>query len=708
MPRDADLAARAAELRTQLRHHDYRYYVLDDPEASDARYDSLKRELVALEEAHPELVTPDSPTQRVGATPAVQFAPVAHRERMFSLDNAMAEAELDAWVARLERALGRAPAGYACEPKIDGLAVSLTYEGGRLVLGATRGDGATGEDITANLRTVGAIPLALLGDDLPEVMEVRGEVYMPLAAFAELNQAQAEAGERLFVNPRNAAAGAVRQKDPAVTATRRLSIWVYQVGFRRGGPAFASHGESLAWLRGAGFPVNPLSQHCDDPAAVLAYVQRAEGARHDLPYQTDGVVVKVDSLAEQRGTGLHRPQPPLGRSPTSTRRRRRPPACVAIEVNVGRTGAVTPYAVLEPVFVGGATITNATLHNQDEIARKDLRVGDTVVIRRAGEVIPEVVGPVPSLRTGAERVWAMPADCPFCGSPITRRPGEAVARCTGGFACPSRLREYLAHFAGRGGMDIEGLGYKTIDMLLRERLIADPADLFSLGKDDLISRERWGEVSVGNLLAAIDGARDRPLARLLTALGIPLVGGTVARVLARRFRRLDALLAASEEDLSAVEGIGPEIARSLRAWADDPDSRRLVAKLAAAGVRLADPEEEGVDRGLLAGVTLVITGTLRRALPRPGPGRRRGPGGQGGRVGVQEDHRGGGGGGPRVQGAEGPGAGGADPRRGRLRPAPGRGPGGARSGRLSRAGRPSGRRLPPLPSSALRPLPWRS
>jgi DNA ligase (NAD+) len=609
VPRDSVPAARAAELRALLRHHDYRYYVLDEPEASDAQYDALKRELVALEEAHPELVTPESPTQRVGATPAVQFAPVPHRERMFSLDNAMAEAELDAWVARVEKALGRPAAGFACEPKIDGLAVSLTYEQGRLVLGATRGDGATGEDITANLRTVGAIPLALLGGDLPEVMEVRGEVYMPLAAFEEMNRAQAEAGERLFVNPRNAAAGAVRQKDPAVTATRRLSIWVYQVGFRRGGPAFASHGESLAWLRAAGFPVNPMSAPCADPAAVLAYVRRAEGARHDLPYQTDGVVVKVDSLAEQAELGF------TARSPRWAIAYKYPPEeettrLLAIAVNVGRTGAVTPYAVLEPVFVGGATITNATLHNQDEIARKDLRVGDTVVIRRAGEVIPEVVGPVPSLRTGAERVWAMPADCPFCGNPITRRSGEAVARCTGGFACPSRLREYLAHFAGRGGMDIEGLGYKTIDMLLREGLISDPADLFSLRKEDLISRDRWGEVSVGNLLAAIDGARDRPLARVLTALGIPLVGGTVARVLARRFLRLDALLAASEEELSAVEGIGPEIAGSLRAWADDPESRALVAKLAAAGVRLADPEEEGVDRGLLAGVTLVITGTL--------------------------------------------------------------------------------------------------
>jgi DNA ligase (NAD+) len=609
VPPATDPAARAAELRALLRHHDYRYYALDDPEASDAQYDVLKRELLALEAAHPDVVTPDSPTQRVGSAPAVQFAPVTHRERLFSLDNAMAEEELDAWVGRVEKALGRPAGGYACEPKIDGLAVSLTYEEGRFVLGATRGDGGTGEDITANLRTVGAIPLALMGGGFPDVMEVRGEVYMPLAAFEELNRAQAEAGERVFVNPRNAAAGAVRQKDPAVTATRRLSIWVYQVGFRRGGPAFAGHGESLAWLREAGFPVNPLSQHCADPVAVRAYVHRAEAARHDLPYQTDGVVVKVDSLAEQGELGF------TARSPRWAVAYKYPPEeettrLLAIEVNVGRTGAVTPYAVLEPVFVGGATITNATLHNQDEIARKDLRVGDTVVIRRAGEVIPEVVGPVPSLRTGAEKPWSMPTECPFCGSPIVRHEGEAVARCTGGFACPSRLREYLMHFAGRGGMDIEGLGYKTIDMLLREGLIADPADIFSLGKNDLISRERWGEVSVGNLLGAIDAARDRPLARVLTALGIPQVGSTVARVLARRLRRLEAVLAASAEELGTIEGIGPEIAGSLRAWAEDPDNRRLVSKLAEAGVRLEDPGEAGVDRGLLAGVTVVVTGTL--------------------------------------------------------------------------------------------------
>jgi DNA ligase (NAD+) len=602
-------ASRATELRRQIRHHDYRYYVLDEPEVSDAEYDRLFRELKALEAAHPELATDDSPTRRVGVVPSSLFAPVVHRERMFSLDNAETPAELDAWEGRARRALEQPPSGFSCELKIDGLAVSLTYAAGRLVRAATRGDGITGEDVTANLRTVGAIPLVMLGDDPPDLIEVRGEVYMPLSAFEELNAVQAEAGERLFVNPRNAAAGAVRQKDPAVTASRRLAIWVYQIGALQGGPSFDGHSAALAWLRDRGFPVNPRSERCGDLDEVLAYVERAEAGRHDLPYQTDGVVVKVDRLAEQRRLGF------TARSPRWAIAYKFPPEeqttrLRAIEVNVGRTGAVTPYAVMEPVFVGGATVTNATLHNEDEIHRKDLRVGDTVVVRRAGDVIPEVVGPVVSLRTGDEQEWRMPSRCPFCGNPIVRSEGEAVARCTGGFSCPSRLREWLFYFAGRGAMDIEGLGYKTVDLLLREGLIGDPADIFTLRPDDLLDREGWGEVSVGNLMAAIDAARDRPLARMLVGLGIPLVGGTVAGLLARRFLDVEALAGASEEELAAVEGIGPEIARSVASWFADPDNRRLLGKLQSAGVRLADPPPEGVDAGLLAGVTLVITGTL--------------------------------------------------------------------------------------------------
>lgn len=600
---------RAAELRALLRHHGHRYYVLDEPEITDAEYDALYRELVALEEADPSLVTDDSPTQRVGGVPLGLFAPAAHRERMFSLDNVESGDDLRAWEARLRKALGHAPKGYACELKIDGIAISLTYENGRYVRGATRGDGVTGEDVTPNLRTVGQLPLVMFGDSAPAVVEVRGEVYMTDAVFDELNRTQEAAGERAFVNPRNAAAGAVRQKDPAITASRRLSLWVYQVGFIEGGQRFGSHTESLEWLRTAGFPVNPASEHVADLDGVIAYVEQARSRRHDLGYQTDGVVIKVDALDEQGDLGFTAKSPRWAvayKFPPEERTTR----LRSIEVNVGRTGAVTPYAVLEPVFVGGATVTNATLHNQDEIARKDLRIGDLVVVRRAGDVIPEVVGPVVAARTGKEKKWRMPKTCPFCGNPIVRNEGEAVARCSGGFGCPVRIREYLFHFAGRGGMDIEGLGFKTVDLLLSQGWVKDPADVFTLDPERLLAVEGWGEVSVRNLMASIDAARHRSLARVITALGIPLVGGTVARSLARRFRTMAALLDASEEEIGSIDGIGPEIVHSVRAWTKDRDNRKMVAKLAAAGVDLADPEAAGVDGGLLAGVTAVITGTL--------------------------------------------------------------------------------------------------
>jgi len=600
---------RAAELRDLVRHHAHRYYVLDEPEVSDAEYDLLIRELIALEEADPSLVTVDSPTQRVGFAVGDLFSEVTHRARMFSLDNADSTEDLHAWEGRLERQLGRQPSGYACEPKIDGLAISLTYEDGSLTRGATRGDGVTGEDVTSNIRTVSQIPLSLMGSGHPTVMEVRGEVYMSDVAFASLNDQQAEAGDRLFVNPRNAAAGSLRQKDSAVTASRRLGLWVYQLGMADGGASQTSHMGTIEWLGSTGLPVNPESSHFDDIAGVVAYVDSMKQRRHDLGYQTDGVVIKVDDLAEQDELGY------TAKSPRWAIAYKFPPEerttiLREIRINVGRTGAVTPYAVLEPVFVGGATVTNATLHNADEVARKDVRVGDTVVVRRAGDVIPEVVGPVPSLRSGSEKKWRMPKRCPFCGNPIVRTEGEAVSRCSGGFDCPSRLREHLAHFAGRGGMDIEHLGFKTVDLLLTEGLIRDAADLFRLDEADLLGREGWGDVSVGNLLAAIDSARDRPLGRVLTALGIPLVGGTMARLLARRFRTLDALLAASEGDLSELDGVGPEIARSVVAWGSDPANRALAEKLKQSGVRLSDPVPEGVDVGLLAGVSVVLTGTL--------------------------------------------------------------------------------------------------
>jgi len=602
-------AEQIEELRHQLRYHGYRYHVLDEPEISDYEYDQLLRELIALEEAHPLLITPDSPTQRVGGPLGDLFAPVAHLRPLFSLDNVEAEAELEAWGARMERALGHPSTGFSCELKVDGLAVVLTYEEGRLIRAATRGDGATGEDITANLRTLKSIPLRLLGRP-PRMLEVRGEVYMPFAAFEELNRRQGEAGLRLFSNPRNAAAGSVRMKDSTVTAGRDLGIWIYQVGLLEGGPELSRHSEQMDYLSSLGLRVNPASATVGDLGAVEKYIVEAEAARHDHSYQTDGVVVKVDDLAEQSELGYtsHAPRwavafkfPPEEQVTTLR----------DIQINVGRTGAATPFAVLEPVEVGGATVTYATLHNEDELQRKDVRVGDKVVVRRAGDVIPEVVGPVVSLRTGAEQPWSMPPKCPFCGHAITRPPGEKVARCTGGFECPSRVREWLFHFASRGAMDIEGMGYKTIDLLLREGLIKDPADLFLLDPEPLLGFEGWGEVSVGKLMKGIEAARDRPLAKVLIALGIRHVGSTVARQLAARFGSLARLMTASEDEIAGVGGLGRVIAASVRAWSTDSDNVALVDKLVAAGVKVADEEGgSGPMSTTLAGVTIVVSGTL--------------------------------------------------------------------------------------------------
>jgi DNA ligase (NAD+) len=603
-----DDAARIEELRSQVNEHLYRYHVLDDPIISDARFDALMAELRRLEEAHPELVTADSPTQRVGAPVSELFRPVRHLRPLFSLDNADSPEMLLAWEQRMERQLGRPPHGYMAELKIDGLAVVLTYRGGALATGATRGDGVTGEDITANLRTIESVPLKLLGSSPPEVLEVRGEVYMPETAFEELNRRQAEAGERIFANPRNAAAGSVRQKDPAVTASRNLAIWVYQLGLLEGGPPLDTHEATMKYLREVGFRTNPVSQRLGSIDEVLDYVSQAEQQRHDTGYQTDGVVIKADSLLDQEVLGF------TSRAPRWAIAYKFPPEEQVtllrdIAINIGRTGAATPFAVLEPVFVGGATVGMATLHNADQIALKDVRIGDQVIVRRAGDVIPEVVGPVVAARSGKEKVWSMPERCPFCGHPIVRVEGEAVARCTGGFECPSRVREWLFHFASRGGMDIEHMGYKTIDLLLREGLITDPAGIFTFDVDQLRGREGWGEISVNNLKAAIEAAKDRPVARLLTALGIRHVGGTIARTLVRHFHGLPALLEASEEQISQVDGIGPIIARALAEWSADPVNRDLVAKLGQAGVRLVDEVEAGAG-DLLAGATFVVSGTI--------------------------------------------------------------------------------------------------
>lgn len=596
-------------LREQIREHAYRYFVLDDPQISDYDYDQLVRELRALEEANPELIVADSPTQRVGAPTADLFAPVHHRERMFSLDNVESLAELEAWESRAERLLGRAPSGYVCELKIDGLAVSLVYEQGTLTVAATRGDGTVGEDITANVRAIDSIPLRLRGTP-PTLLEVRGEVYMSDEAFEALNQRQLEADERLFVNPRNAAAGSLRQKDPVVTAERRLSTWMYHLGSVEGGPDFESHWSVLAWLRDLGFRVNPASEHVADLEGVEAYLREAEQARHSVGYATDGVVVKVNDLPEQRqlGSTSHAPRWAVAyKFPPEERTTK----LLDIRVGVGRTGRATPYAVLKPVFVGGAMVARATLHNEDEVHRKDVRIGDEVIVRRAGEVIPEVVAPVLSLRSGDEQIWYMPENCPFCGNPIVKPEGEKVARCTGGLSCPARLREWLFHFASRGGMDIEGLGYKTIDLLIQRGLIHDPADIYALRPEDFEGFEGWSDISVGNLMTGIEASKNRPLSRLLIGLGVRHVGGTVARMLTRAFPTIDSLLDASETDIAAIDGVGPTIAASVREWAASPETIELVDRLRVAGLRL---QEETAEQGseLLAGVKIVLTGTLER------------------------------------------------------------------------------------------------
>ncbi|MBX7080488.1 MAG: NAD-dependent DNA ligase LigA [Nannocystaceae bacterium] len=609
-----DVAARAEVLREQIAYHQQRYHRDDAPEIEDAEYDALVRELEALEREHPELAVAGSPTQAVGAAPSELFAPVVHATRMFSLDNAMSPDDLRTWEERIVRALGRAPAAYTCELKIDGLAIALTYEDGALVLGATRGDGTTGEDVTQNLRAIAAVPQRLRtppGGTLPKLLEVRGEVYMPLAAFDALNRRQREAELRPFANPRNAAAGSVRQKDPAITASRELGIWIYQLGRVEGGPALASHWDTLAYLDALGFGLNPASARVDDLAGALAYVEAAQQQRAHRAYQTDGVVVKVDALDDQRELGF------TAKAPRWAIAFKFPPEeqvtrLLKIEINIGRTGAATPFAVLEPVFVGGATVGMATLHNADEVARKDVRIGDHVIVRRAGDVIPEVVGPVPSRRDGSEQVWQMPAVCPSCGSAIERSGSEKVARCTGGFGCRGRVKEYLFHFASRGAMDIEGLGYRTVEQLLDAGLVRTPGDIFFLTPEVLRTLEGFGETSANNLAAAIERARARPLAQVLVALGIRHVGSSGARVLAQRYLELDAVLRADEAELAAVPGVGPVMAASVRAWADDPDNVALVRRLREGGVVARDPEPQGGRSDRLAGVTLVLTGTLAR------------------------------------------------------------------------------------------------
>jgi DNA ligase (NAD+) len=624
-----DPAARAAELRALLDEANYRYHVLDAPTISDREYDVRFRELVELEAAHPELLTPDSPTQRIGAPVEGGFPAVRHDVPMLSLGNAFGHDELREFDARVRRGLGLgaddAPVAYVCELKIDGLAISLRYEGRRFVRGATRGDGTTGEDVTANLRTVRAIPITLREDPPAETLEVRGEVFMPRGAFAALNEQLEREGRPLYANARNTTAGTVRQKDPAVTASRRLSLWAYQLV---GAHGLASHSESLELLRRLGFPVNPNTRRVEGIEAVIAFTEEWAEARRELDYETDGIVIKVDALADQERLGF------VSRAPRWATAYKFPAEQVTtkleeIGVYVGRTGALTPVAHVTPVFVGGTTVRNATLHNIDEIRRKDLRVGDTIVLQRAGDVIPEVVSAVVDARDGTEVVWEMPTDCPVCGTGAVREEGEVVTRCPNPY-CPAQRIGGLLHFAGRGGMDVDGLGEKIMLQLVERELVKEPADVFRLDAATLEGLERLARKSAANLAAAIDGARRRPLGRILNALGIRHVGWQtaidLAAWLARELprsdgeseadwtrRAADRLRDAPVEELTAVYGIGQVVAEAIVRFFTDEHTRDTLHRLLDAGVSAEAPAPGAPtepSEGPLSGKTLVVTGTL--------------------------------------------------------------------------------------------------
>ena len=608
MASPADVSTRVDELREQINRHNYLYYAESRPEISDAEYDRLWRELVALEEAHPELITPDSPTQRPGGRRAEVFAPVDHLVAMLSLDNAMAPEDLREFEARVKRALPGATPEYVCEPKIDGLGVALLYERGRFVRGATRGDGRIGEDITQNLRTIKSIPAALAGPLKGATkLEVRGEVYMPREAFARLNAGLEEAGQPVFANPRNAAAGAVRQKDPAVTAARPLEIFLYHVSVLEP-PALRSQWQRLEALKKSGFRVNPRSERCRDIDAVLAYFGRLEAERDALGYDADGAVVKVDDLEQQRrlGATAHHPRWAIAYKFAARQATTR---VVSITINVGKSGALTPTAQLEPVELAGVTVSNVSLHNEDEVRRKDVRVGDTVLVERAGDVIPYLVQVVTAKRPEPPpEPFRMPTHCPACGGVAVRAEGEAVWRCTN-TACPAQLRERLFHWGSRRAMDIEGLGEVIIRQLVDRGLVRDFADLYGLSVETLADLERMAEKSARNLHRAIQASKTRGLSRLLNALGIRMVGERAAQLLAARFGTMERLLAATEADINDIYGIGPQIAQAVTSFLAEPRNRATIDRLAAAGVTMT---EEGHTEGPrpLDGKSLVLTGGL--------------------------------------------------------------------------------------------------
>ncbi len=636
-PVPAEVRRRVDALRAEILEHDERYYVDDAPIVADADYDALVRELRALEAEHPALAVDTSPTRQVAGRRAEQFSPVVHSTPLLSLDNAFDEDELRAWDERLQRRLGRdvgedgegdepIALGYVCELKIDGVAISLRYEDGRLVQAATRGDGRVGEDVTANVETIAVIPNELApppdGSPVPRVLEVRGEVYMTSAAFEALNAWAAEEGHAPFINPRNSAAGSLRQKDPAVTARRELSMWCYQLGEVDGGPELTRHEDTFAYLEGLGFPVNPEIRTVDTVDEVVAFCRHWEAHRHDLPYEIDGAVVKVSDLARREDLGF------TSRAPRWAIAYKFPPeerttTLVDIMVSVGRTGRATPYAVLEPVFVGGANVERATLHNQDQVAAKDVRPGDTVIVRRAGDVIPEVVGPVLAARPSDLEPWTFPTTCPCpVGSTLVRPEGEADTRCVHP-ECPFQVQGAIEHLASRNGLDVDGLGERSIALFLELGILTDIASVFEIDYDRILGLEGYGQTSVDNLRVAVEAARDRPLANLLIGLNIRHVGPAAAEALSRRFGHLDAIQEAAttpvpvdddgkpaeDDPIAAVDGVGPKIAASIRTWFADPAHLALLDRFRAAGVNLEGEAAPDVEQ-TLEGLSIVVTGTL--------------------------------------------------------------------------------------------------
>lgn len=608
------ISKKVESLRAQIRHHNHQYHVLDDPEIPDVEYDRLMRELQTLENEHPDLITSDSPTQRVGAEPVRTFGTIQHKLPMLSLDNAFSEEELRDFHRRVTDRLEidiRTAISYAAEPKLDGAAVSLLYENGKLVRGATRGDGTTGEDITHNVRTIEAVPLSLIGKDYPATLEVRGEVFMPRAGFNAFNAEATKNGEKTFVNPRNAAAGSLRQLDPRLTAGRPLDIYVYSVGQVAGGTVPDRHSDILDQLREWGFKVCPERKVVRGIDGCLTFYHDIAKRRDSLAYDIDGVVYKVNRLDYQERLGF------VSRAPRWAIAHKFPAqeeltVVRDIEFQVGRTGAVTPVARLEPVFVGGVTVSNATLHNMDELHRKDVRVGDTVIVRRAGDVIPEVVKVIPDRRPKRTRIVKAPLECPVCGSAVVREDGEAVARCTGGLFCAAQRAEALKHFVSRRALDVDGLGSKLIEQLVAIDRIKTPADLFGLTKEELVEMERMGDKSAENLLESIDESKQTTLSRFLYALGIREVGEATASSLASHYGKLGGVMDADEETLQEVPDVGPIVASRIRAFFAERHNQEVIQRLVDSGVTWQESEPQPkTEDGTLTGKTFVLTGTLK-------------------------------------------------------------------------------------------------